>query len=86
MITAIREKPISHSSYIANLLALKSYLKKRRVRVTSVPGMSVLYLNPRYDSGRTHPYHPNRARFFIFLFVKHAFEKDGTQVPFCGIR
>jgi hypothetical protein len=48
--------------------------------------MSVLYLNPRYDSGRTHPYHPNRARFFIFLFVKHALEKDGTQVPFGGIR
>ena len=24
---------------------------------------SVLKLNPRYDSGRTHPYHPNRARF-----------------------
>src|SRR5579859_5644871 len=25
----------------------------------------VFWTYPRYDSGRTHPYHPKRARFFI---------------------
>ncbi len=27
--------------------------------------------NPRYDSGRTHPYHPKRARFSFFVVPKY---------------
>ena len=32
----------------------------------------VFLLNPRYDSGRTHPYHPNRARFIFPVVLSTA--------------
>jgi hypothetical protein len=52
-------------------------------RVTSGYMDVVFYLNPRYDSGRTHPYHPNRARFF--LVVEEPLEQNRAEVPFRGV-
>ena len=41
----------------------------------------VLFAYPRYDSGRTHPYHPSAPAFY-FLLLEHSLKKHAAQVAF----
>src|ERR1019366_439162 len=72
---------LSHSS--KGLSKHDSFIQKRICcqAVTSPVTDVVFFLNPRYDSGRTHPYHPNAPATSELgpLLIEHAF-KDRKSV------
>src|ERR1035437_7119818 len=47
---------MARKGYLTGAIWFKKYLAQP---VTSSAACAVFLLNPRYDSGRTHPYHPN---------------------------